>query len=127
MLVEQSGHENYGRDHTRRICLIFYQLLPTTSVGNEYGQQMRIQILILGFTGLNAHQYLLFPLSLRSLEKRERQIRRRLFTSTIKRSRHEIKRCSRAVAIKKFTQKCHTRRSVGLLVNIFVAVTIVTS
>ena len=62
-----------------------------------------------------------------SLEKRERQIRRRLFTSTIKRSRHEIKRCSRAVAIKKFTQKCDTRRSVGLLVNIFVAVTIATS
>ena len=30
--VKQSGHENYGHDH---ICLIFYQLLPTTSVGNE--------------------------------------------------------------------------------------------
>ena len=32
--VKHSGHENYGHDHTRRICLIFYQLLPTTSVGN---------------------------------------------------------------------------------------------
>ena len=32
--------------------MIFYQLLPTTSVGNEWGQQMRIQILILGFKGL---------------------------------------------------------------------------
>ena len=31
---------------------MFYQLLPTTSVGNEWGQQMRIQILILGFKGL---------------------------------------------------------------------------
>ena len=31
---------------------MFYQLLPTTSVGNEYGQQMRIQILIPGFIGL---------------------------------------------------------------------------
>ena len=31
---------------------MFYQLLPSTSVGNEYGQQMRIQILILGFEGL---------------------------------------------------------------------------
>ena len=31
----------------------FYQLLPTTSVGNKWGQQMRIQILILGFKGLN--------------------------------------------------------------------------
>ena len=30
----------------------FYQLLPTTSVGNEEGQQMRIHILILGFKGL---------------------------------------------------------------------------
>ena len=30
---------------------MFYQLLPT-SVGNEWGQQMRIQILILGFKGL---------------------------------------------------------------------------
>ena len=39
---------NYGHDHTRQICLIFYQLLPTTSVGNELGQSMRIQILILG-------------------------------------------------------------------------------
>ena len=32
--------------------MIFYQLLPTTSVGSEWGQQMRIQILILGFKGL---------------------------------------------------------------------------
>ena len=30
-----SGHENYRHDHTRWICLIFYQLLLTTSVGNE--------------------------------------------------------------------------------------------
>ena len=30
----------------------FYQLLPTASVGNELGQQMRIQILILWFKGL---------------------------------------------------------------------------
>ena len=30
----------------------FDQLLPTTSVGNEWGQQMRIQIVILGFKGL---------------------------------------------------------------------------
>ena len=51
--VKQSGHDNYRHDHTRRICLIFYQLLPTTSAGNEYGQQMRIQILILGLKGLN--------------------------------------------------------------------------
>ena len=28
------------------------QLLPTTSVENKWGQQMRIQILILGFEGL---------------------------------------------------------------------------
>ena len=28
--------------------LIFYQLLPTTSEENQYGQQMRVQILILG-------------------------------------------------------------------------------
>ena len=28
------------------------QLLPTTSLGNEWGQKMRIQILILGFQGL---------------------------------------------------------------------------
>ena len=51
-LIKQSGHENYEHDHTRYICFIFYQLLPTTSVGNEKGQQMRIQILILGFKGL---------------------------------------------------------------------------
>ena len=50
--VRQSGHENYGHGHTRWIWLIFYQLLPTTSVGNEWGQQMRIQILIFGFKGL---------------------------------------------------------------------------
>ena len=34
-VIKQSGHENYEHDHTRYICLIFYQLLPTTSVGNE--------------------------------------------------------------------------------------------
>ena len=33
--------------------MIFYQLLPTPSVENEQGQQMRIQILILGLKGLN--------------------------------------------------------------------------
>ena len=32
--------------------MIFYQLLPTTSVGNEWGQQLRIQILMLGIKGL---------------------------------------------------------------------------
>ena len=32
--------------------MIFYQLLPTTSVGNEEGQQLRVQILILEFKGL---------------------------------------------------------------------------
>ena len=47
--VKQSGHENYGHDHTRWLCLIFYQLLPSPSVGNESGRQMRIPILILGF------------------------------------------------------------------------------
>ena len=31
------------------------QLLPTTSVGSEYRQQMRIQILILGLKGLKWH------------------------------------------------------------------------
>ena len=36
--------------------LTFYQLLPTTSVGNKYGQQMRIQILILGCKGLSSMQ-----------------------------------------------------------------------
>ena len=51
--VKQSGHENYGHDHTSWIWLTFYQLLPTTSVGHEWGQQMRIQILILGFKGVN--------------------------------------------------------------------------
>ena len=35
MLCIQSDHKNYRRDHTRWICLIFYQLLPTTSVGNK--------------------------------------------------------------------------------------------
>ena len=35
------------------MCLIFYQLLHTTSVGNELGQQMRIQMLILGFKELS--------------------------------------------------------------------------
>ena len=34
------------------ICLIFYQLLPTNSVGNEEEQQMRVQILISGCKGL---------------------------------------------------------------------------
>ena len=33
-------------------CVTFYQLLPTTSLGNEKGQQMRIQMLILWFKGL---------------------------------------------------------------------------
>ena len=33
--------------------LDIYQLLPTTSVGNELGQQMRIQILISGFKRFN--------------------------------------------------------------------------
>ena len=42
--------------------LIFYTLLPTTSVGNEWGQQMRIQILNLGFKGLMTHHYLLLQL-----------------------------------------------------------------
>ena len=32
-------------------------LLPTTSVGNEQGQQMRIQILILVFKGLSGFDY----------------------------------------------------------------------
>ena len=32
--------------------MIFYQLLPTTSLGNEHWQQKRIQILILGSKGL---------------------------------------------------------------------------
>ena len=31
---------------------MFYQLLPNTSVGNEKGKQVRIQILILGYTEL---------------------------------------------------------------------------
>ena len=42
----------HTHDHTRWICWIFYQLLPTISVGNEWGQQTRIQLLILGFKGL---------------------------------------------------------------------------
>ena len=29
------GHENYWYYHTRWVCLICYQLFPTTSVGNE--------------------------------------------------------------------------------------------
>ena len=33
----------------------FILLLPTTSVRNEQGQQMIIQILILGFKGLNSN------------------------------------------------------------------------
>ena len=33
--VKQSGHENYAHSLTRWIRLILYQLLPTTSVGNE--------------------------------------------------------------------------------------------
>ena len=40
-----------------RVCLIFYQLLPTTPVGNEAGQQMRIHLLILGFKGLNRGEF----------------------------------------------------------------------
>ena len=36
-------------------CLIFYQLLLTTSIGNEQGQQMRIQSLISGFKGLSLY------------------------------------------------------------------------
>ena len=36
--------------------LIFYQLLPTTSVGHKYGQQMRIQMLNLGCKGLSSMQ-----------------------------------------------------------------------
>ena len=35
---------------------MFYQFLPATSVGNEYGQQMTIQILILGLKGLSIRQ-----------------------------------------------------------------------
>ena len=52
--LRQSGHDNYGHDHTGWIYLIFYRLLPTTSVGNQSGQQMRIQILILEFKGLSS-------------------------------------------------------------------------
>ena len=40
-----------------RVCLIFYQLLPTTPVENEEGQQMRIQLLIWGFNGLNRAEF----------------------------------------------------------------------
>ena len=36
------------KSHKMNLLDIFNQLLPTTSVGNEYEQQMRIQILILG-------------------------------------------------------------------------------
>ena len=35
--VKQCGHENYGLDHPRWICLIFYQLLTTPSVGKWIG------------------------------------------------------------------------------------------
>ena len=35
IFVKQSGHSNYGHNLSRWICLIFYQLLSTTSVGNE--------------------------------------------------------------------------------------------
>ena len=35
--------------------MIFYQLLLTTSIGNEQGQQMRTQSLILGFKGLSLY------------------------------------------------------------------------
>ena len=38
-LSHKSDHENNGRDHTRRICLIFYQLLSTTSIVNEWGDK----------------------------------------------------------------------------------------
>ena len=46
-----SGHENYRHEHTRWIFLIFYQLLPSASVENEQGQQIRINILILELKG----------------------------------------------------------------------------
>ena len=36
--------------HPRCICLIFYQLLLTTSIVNEQGRQMRIWISTLGFS-----------------------------------------------------------------------------
>ena len=36
-------------------ALDIYQLLPTISVGNEWGQQMRIQFLILGFKWLSTY------------------------------------------------------------------------
>ena len=32
-----------------KFALISYQLVLTTFIGNEWGQQMRIQVLILGF------------------------------------------------------------------------------
>ena len=35
---------------------MFYQLLPITSEGNEWGLQMRIPILILGFKGLRLQE-----------------------------------------------------------------------
>ena len=38
--------------------MIFYQLLPTTSTVNEYGRQMRILILTLGFKGLRRNHKL---------------------------------------------------------------------
>ena len=37
--VKQCGHANYGHYHTRRICLMFFQLLPTICVGNEKGNK----------------------------------------------------------------------------------------
>ena len=61
---------------------IFYQLLPTTSVGNQQGQQMRIQILILWgnlkgitpgqFTEENKEKCLLNSLNDRSFTKQAR-------------------------------------------------------
>ena len=44
-------------DMITRVCLMFYQLLTTTPVGNEEGQQMRIQLLIWGFKGLNRAEF----------------------------------------------------------------------
>ena len=37
--------------------ILFYRLLPTTSVGNEQGKQMKIQIQILGLKGLKSAKY----------------------------------------------------------------------
>ena len=52
--VKQRGHENYGLDHTRWICLIFINFPPTTPAGDEKGQQITISILIVGFKGLSS-------------------------------------------------------------------------